>query len=345
MLGINLPGSAPTLQSACLLLLAFLAFCNLTSCDLTWLDHPTNQGLKRELIDRSKEGLALAMITSVSEHQPSLDLRFFDDRRVTYTLDCCRDAGGEVSRNRIVVTSDNVPFIPNIEDLTAFLLNYKGGQVVLLNTQGKIMDRSDARVQAGVLALSPDQKRFAFIGRPGERTPQDDGVYVAGFHGPEMQKLGNVSPDQQVRLFEQTYPVLTRKTLDWSPDGESLLLGDGGAIVLLDAHTGRARKIGDGGGARWSPSSNLITYVSPKVQAVLLNVTTGQTRLIDPGRQVLSPVEWSPDGRYLLIAEGQGCHVPFGCLWVYRVSDGSFAPILSFGSAGRPPHWIQVRSD
>jgi hypothetical protein len=91
-------------------------------------------------------------------------------------------------------------------------LSYKGGQVVLLNAQGKIIDRSEVRVQASVLALSPDEKRFAFIGRPGGLTPKDEGIYVASLHAPEMQKLAYL--DKQVRLFERTYLVLTRKSLD-----------------------------------------------------------------------------------------------------------------------------------
>ncbi len=54
-----------------------------------------------------------------------------------------------------------------------------------------------------------------------------------------------------------------------------------------------------------------------------------------------TPIEWSPDGRYLLIYEGQGSHVPYGCIWVYRVSDGAFVPIPNYGVGGPRPHWIQ----
>jgi hypothetical protein len=182
-------------------------------------------------------------------------------------------------------------------DYHAFLSNYKGGQIVLLNAQRKVIDCYEVRVSS----LSPDQKRFVFIGRPGVLTPKDEGTYVACLHAPGISKVwGTISPGKHVH--ERTYPVPTRKSLDRLPG--SIARGWRGRCT--DAHTGKARKIGDGGGARWSPSSNLITYVTPKVQAVLLNVTTGQTRLIDPGRALLAPVEWSPDGRYLLSQKDRG---------------------------------------
>lgn len=78
---------------------------------------------------------------------------------------------------------------------------------------------------------------------------------------------------------------------------------------------------------------------------MLFNLTTGETKAIDPGRQVVAPIEWSPDGNYLLIREGEGSHVPYGCYWVYRISDSSWLPLQDLGVGGLPPNWIQVEDD
>ncbi len=76
----------------------------------------------------------------------------------------------------------------------------------------------------------------------------------------------------------------------------------------------------------------------------LLNTTTGEFRVIDPGRGTGRSIEWSPDGKYLLIYETKGGHVPYGCQWVYRVSDGAFIPIPYYGQGGPHPYWIQLNS-
>jgi Tol biopolymer transport system component len=146
-----------------------------------------------------------------------------------------------------------------------------------------------------------------------------------------------------------TYPVLVdgrqppQISVDWSPDGESVLFSYEGAVLLVDAQTGQTRKIADGGAALWSPTGEWISYVTSQSEPALLNVATGESKVINPGKPTGSVLEWSPDGKYLLIPEGEGSHVPYGCLWVYRVSDGAFVPILRYGMTNSTPHWIQLQ--
>jgi Tol biopolymer transport system component len=116
-----------------------------------------------------------------------------------------------------------------------------------------------------------------------------------------------------------TYPVLVdgrqppQISVDWSPDGESVLFSYEGAVLLVDAQTGQTRKIADGGAALWSPTGEWISYVTSQSEPALLNVATGASKIINPGKPTGSVLEWSPDGKYLLIPEGEGSHVPYGC--------------------------------
>jgi Tol biopolymer transport system component len=131
-------------------------------------------------------------------------------------------------------------------------------------------------------------------------------------------------------------------TVDWSPDGKNLLCNHEGAVFLVDSRTGKSRKIADGSAPLWSPSDDWISYITSDWEAALLNVASGKSRRIDPGKKTATPIEWSPDGKYLLILEGEGSHVLYGCLWVYRISDGAFVPIPNYGKGGPRAHWIQL---
>ena len=197
---------------------------------------------------------------------------------------------------------------------------------------------SEVALVAHFATMSPDGKRFAFLGIPQEPPGSGFGIYVAGFHDKESRKIVDVGLPRQ-----RTYMDVTTNTmLDWAADSENLLFSNEQTVSLVNAQTGTVRKLADGGGAQGSPSSDWISYITVKLQAGLLNLKTGETKLIDHGHEVLREMEWSPDGKYLLIFEGEGSHVPYGCLWVYRVSDGAFVPIPYYGTAGPAPHWIRL---
>lgn len=213
----------------------------------------------------------------------------------------------------------------------------------MMTPQGHIVAASDMRLLPYITSVSADERRFAFIGAPLADIPAmraNFGVYIAEFNEHEPRKLLGL-PFPADRPYTD---VTTRATLDWSPDSQTVLLSNEQAVFLIEAQSGASRKLVDGGGAQWSPFSDWISYVTVKREAALLNIRTGETRLIDKGHEVLRPLAWSPDGRYLLIAEGAGSHVPYGCLWIYRVSDEAFMPIPEYGMAGPRPNWIRIGS-
>jgi dipeptidyl aminopeptidase/acylaminoacyl peptidase len=290
-------------------------------------------------MERSGQGLALAQYQT----QPVLqiNLRLFDGSNKRLKVTCClRAENPTISRNRLVVVDmTSSPALNLLRDSASDLLKelrIYGGQVVVMDTRNAVLARSEIRIWPADVSLSPDERRFAFVGVLQGGQQGDQCLYVAGFGKGEAQKLMNVTRPTS----HDGYQVHT--TVDWSPDGNSLVFNNEGAVLLVDSGTGSSRKIADGSAPLWSPSGDWISFITPDREAALLNVSSGESRRIDAGRKTGTPIEWSPDGEYLLILEGEGSHVPFGCLWVYRVSDGAFVPIPNYGTGGPRAKWIQL---
>ncbi len=323
--------------------IALLSQLTFSSCGAQ-SDHRVSQELGNELSERSKGGLALARF---SESNHTLDLHFFDGRNEKLPLEISGDlkvlATGRIAvidmdstlRQRILNAAQNGNGALLMEEFERF-----GGDVVLISNSGRVERRSALSVNASVLAVSRDAKQFAFVGVPRGLSESEIGIYIADFesvHSRRLLAFGTDDPRKQ-------HGARTRAELDWSPQGTSLLFSYRGAITELDVASGLARKIAAGGSARWSPSGDQISFVGPKLEATLLQVSTGKTMAIDPGFEIPSAIEWSPDGRYLLIPEGEGSHVPYGCHWVYRLSDGAFYPVCDFHMINPLPNWIEVPS-
>jgi hypothetical protein len=322
-------------RSAALAQSVAVAVCALTSC--TRFDHPTSADLQLELDERSRHGLGLARF---AKSTPNIEVRFFDGREKSIHLACCRPVQeSTVSRNRIVMVDMTLaPVLDPLHD-SNFLLAFEqyGGPVVKLDTRGRLLARSEAFFQPAVVTLSHSEERFAIAGVPRGHPVTDAGVYVAEFDLRELHKLLSLTvPSPQQASYR------TQMMLDWSPNDDSLLFSYHGSISFLDLQSGKAKRVASGYSALWSPSGKWISYITASFEPALLNSSTGESKLIDPGKHMGSPLEWSPDGAYLLIPESEGSHVPYGCLWVYRVSDGGFVPIPNYGMAGPAPHWIQL---
>jgi len=212
-----------------------------------------------------------------------------------------------------------------------------GGPVVLLTADGSLIARSlvEVNISAELLAASPDGLSFAFIGRPKDAFVQK-GVYVSAFVDRQARRL--------MDFADSTDPnAQDRWSLDWSPDGRNLLLSENGRILLVDVSNGDSKEIARGGSARWSPTGDWISYSNLQHQATLQNTVTGEARVIDR-HYVVRPIDWSPDGRYLSLPEINGCLSIYGCVWIYRVSDGAFLPIREYkGARSRTPQWIDLR--
>jgi WD40 repeat protein len=314
--------------------------CSLTSC--AWLDHRTNSSLQQELVERSKHGLALARrLDPVSQ----IEIRFFDGRKEIVHPSCCPSTEGiEISRSRLV-TVESTPLRELWRDsanrdpanLGRNILQ-NGGHVVAMDLRGRIVARSSAEFLPAGVALSPDRDKYAVVSAPPGIKSDGMGVYVAQFADTKPRKVADIAFPTTSQV-----PYWTQTMIDWSPTGQGLLLSHQGAISVIDLKTGASHKIADGASALRSPTGERISYVTPRWEHAILELSTGEVTLIDPGKQNGSPLEWSPDGKLLLVPESSGSHVPFGCLWVYRVADGAWAPIPdNYGIAGPRPHWVEL---
>jgi hypothetical protein len=140
------------------------------------MDHRSNGDLRRELTEQSRGGLALARLPYGYEGN-ALDVRFFDDRTGTASLACCDRAEAQtIARNRILMVDLNSAPVVDITKLTSDTRGYiaavaaQGGPVVVMDEQGRVLQRSEVNIHASLLSLSPDEKTVAFFGtRRGRR--------------------------------------------------------------------------------------------------------------------------------------------------------------------------------
>lgn len=300
-------------------LFALVCVCALCSC--TWLDHLPSPGLSEELANLSQHGLVLVQSLA---HGSKIQLRYFNGHTETLATECCLQQGSfeGIVHNRIVMLE--------MGRLIGDAGEHEGNRAVLLDAHGRVQARSELRFYGGNVVPSADGKQFAFHGYPSGAKFEQTGIYVAGIRGQEARKL-----------MPALVPLGEPATLDWSPDGRTLLVSRIGIISLIDLQTGHITKIADGSFALWSPDGRWISFVTPEREAALFDVAARRVEKIDPGKGTGRPLEWSPDGRYLLVSEAEGSHYPYGCLWVLRVADRAFTPIVGYGQGGPHPQWLQ----
>jgi len=307
-------------------------------------DHRIDQQLGLELANRSKSGLGLARF---NREQNVLDVHLLDGRDEKVPL----EVDGEpkvITHGRIAIVDQDPHIRDKIQEaalqrnseLIRELFSNLGGNIVLLSNTGKIERRSAMSVNAITIAVSPDGQRIAYVGVPKGISEAELGLYIGDFDSPDVKRIFSFDSDDP-RLNGSGSGSM-KSTLDWSPDAATLLFSQDGTITVFDANTGLSRKIAAGGSARWSPSGEQISFVAlPRLEASLLEWSTGKVSAIDPGFKIPGAMEWSPDGKYLLIPEGEGSHVEYGCHWVKRISDAAFFPVCKFRITNPLPVWFQ----
>ncbi len=317
----------------------FSILCALTSC--AWLEHPVSHNLRQALAKESEQGLALATFTPA---QPALEVDYFNGQRQTVSMKCCPPIYTRtICRNRIVmVDMTAAPTLDPVRDPKAFLPNLSayGGPVVAIDPRSGLVARSIVDFSPATVSLAPDLEHFVLMGTPLGHPNWPQGINIGSFHGREPRSLMRVQAAQHYERPDMA------PTLDWSPDGKTILFSYLGAISLVDLATGKSRKIADGTGASWSPSADWIAYISLKSpsQVVLLNLATGDSKVVDTGKQAAFPIEWSPEGKYLLIRAGNDISYG-GRPRVYRVSDGAWAPAVpDYMTVGLHWHWIEMQN-
>jgi len=296
------------------------------SCSFPWLDHAPNQDLGRELEQASRAGLALGRIDPTSH---ILSLYYFDGRKGQVGLPSENDLADWRILPDALLSIDTV--------------GPRRGSVVISDLKGNAIASSIVRVDDGSsVAISHDRRSIAFIGKPVSAAFETWGTYVAGMGDDQLRQLMQLP--RPPRSILDSGRLVLGDSVDWNPSGTQLLVSARGDLIRVIAETGERRKVADGWSARWSPDGHWASFITPKFEAALLNLDTGRSQVIDPGRESVMPLEWSPDGKYILLREGAGSHVVLGAFWVYRVSDAAFWPVLGLGTPGLFPNWIQAKS-
>jgi hypothetical protein len=210
-----------------------------------------------------------------------------------------------------------------------------GGPVTEIDIHGAAVARSLVYYRPAAVSLAPDGERFAIMSPPIDPPDLAGGLYLGGFHERTARRLLSVKYADRYDSFAKV------PTVDWSPRSDRLLFSHLGSISEVRVDTGSSRKLADGGAAMWSPSGDWISFVTPDSELALVNLRTGESKRIDPGRKMLSAPKWSPDGKYILVPEGYGSHVIGGCLWIYRVADGAWVPLPDLASWPTEWYWIE----
>jgi hypothetical protein len=136
------------------------------------------------------------------------------------------------------------------------------------------------------------------------------------------------------------------KAPDWSPDGNALAYEKEGEIYVFDRANGSSMPLVQGHTPTWSPNAELVAFRAPDGHASLVTVAGQVVDWALRDRRPISPLRWSPDGRYVTFAEAVTVPLPLGAtshLVVCRRSDGKAITLRSFGEgAGNYDsfHWI-----
>jgi len=99
------------------------------------------------------------------------------------------------------------------------------------------------------------------------------------------------------------YPV-ARDSLDWSPDGGSVVYGTNGGTYLYDTETDSSSKLTNGYYANWNPDGTLIALLDNNDLLTIKPDGTGRTTVVDLSNTKSTNVSvqrvlWSPDGEFM----------------------------------------------
>lgn len=203
------------------------------------------------------------------------------------------------------------------------------GEFVVDSTSGKKVAEGHPPLSGfHPVALNESAGRLAFWCGPQGKTP--GGLYWASF---DFSNVGFVDEGK-------SYP-------DWSPDGGALVYAKEGRIYLFDVVSSSSRPLVAGHDPTWSTNGKWIAFIGPDGLASL--VTTQGIPLNWPvsTRHPMSPLRWSPDGRYVSFSEALppsfAVMYAVSRLVVCRVSDGKTITVQKLGSKSGDWgafHWI-----
>lgn len=116
--------------------------------------------------------------------------------------------------------------------------------------------------------------------------------------------------------------VATDPIISPAPNGFEAVLSNMGMVQILDLTTGQTRPVAPGRSASWSPDGTRIAYRDGQV-VVVLSDGSGQRRL--PGTGGIGRPEWSPDSKYLAVLTTE---TGFARLALVNAEQGDYLPLF-----------------
>ena len=104
-------------------------------------------------------------------------------------------------------------------------------------------------------------------------------------------QIGDPSSDQDIG------------SIGWAPDGNSFVFDRAGKIFIHDLASHRTSAVAEGSDPTWSPDGKQIAFRTGQERAAALDPATLKQRELLGGRKILSPIQWSPDSKYVVATE------------------------------------------
>lgn len=140
-----------------------------------------------------------------------------------------------------------------------------------------------------------------------------NGQRVALFATHVADQDGDTKPELSLQWIDMTERKIVRVgdpleageigSISWAPNGEEFVFDRSGQILVYDLDSRKTSVVAHGKDPTWSPDGKRIAFRTNEGRVVTRNIDTGEVKPLLGNRNVLSPVQWSPDSQYVLATE------------------------------------------
>jgi len=141
------------------------------------------------------------------------------------------------------------------------------------------------------------------------------------------------------------------KSPSWSSDDAKFVYEDKGLVLTYELRSKEKQRIGIGTWPSASPDGKWISYRDSEGRFVLVDGGGQTKRSLFGGKNILTPLYWSPDSEYFMYVAKTAAWRGFNCLdakdvIVYRLQDGQSGPVygLCEGYPYSVLRWFQLPS-
>ncbi|MGA9413412.1 MAG: hypothetical protein WBV60_01890 [Terriglobales bacterium] len=207
-------------------------------------------------------------------------------------------------------------------------------EFLVLRQNGEISWRRRGLYAEEDPTVSPEGTKVVFKGR--DRETQQSGLLLVEDEGKTVSLIARDGSGPS-----------------WSPDGSRLCYQNSSEILVFDLRTRRSNGIAQGTNATWSPDGDLISFRTNENRFSLMDSRGKLKRALFDGKDILTPLSWSPDSQYLMYVKagsslhGVACSDASIDIMVVRVSDGLTSSLLETCNTVSPRvfRWLQIPSN